>query len=69
MMAERGMRVDHPTFHRWAVLFLPLLLKRFTRRKRMVTLQEMNPMMGRTSEVHLHSGPIVRRAARKSLAA
>jgi putative transposase len=37
MMAERGMRVDHSTFHRWAVRFLPLLLKRFTRRKRMVT--------------------------------
>lgn len=32
MMAERGMRVDLPTFHRRAVRFLPLLLKRFTRR-------------------------------------
>jgi hypothetical protein len=27
-MAERGVRVDHPTFHRWAVPFLPLLQKR-----------------------------------------
>jgi hypothetical protein len=47
MMAERGMRVDHSTFHRWAVRFLPLLLKRFTRRKRMVTGRRWTPMMGK----------------------
>lgn len=37
MMAERGMRVDHSTVPRWAVRLSPLLLKRFNRRKRMVT--------------------------------
>ena len=37
MMAERGIRVDYSTIHRWAVRSSPLLLKRFNRRKRMVT--------------------------------
>ncbi len=34
MMAERRIRVDHSTTHRWVVLFSPLLLERFNRRKR-----------------------------------
>lgn len=37
MMAERGLRVDHSTVHRWAVRFAPQLLERFNRRKRTVT--------------------------------
>ncbi|MER8467423.1 IS6 family transposase [Mesorhizobium sp. M1396] len=37
MMAERGIRVDHTTIHRWTVRFSPLLLERFNRRKRSVT--------------------------------
>jgi transposase-like protein len=37
MMAERGIRVDHSTIHRWVVRFSPLLLERFNRRKRSVT--------------------------------
>lgn len=36
-MAERGIRVDHSTIHRRAVRFSPRLLKRFDRRKRMVS--------------------------------
>ncbi|OQM76073.1 IS6 family transposase [Manganibacter manganicus] len=36
MMAERGIRVDHSTLHRWVVHFAPLLLERFSRRKRAV---------------------------------
>jgi|tagenome__1003787_1003787.scaffolds.fasta_scaffold20957052_1 transposase-like protein len=36
-MAERGIRVDHSTIHGLAVQFLPRLLKRFDRRKRMVS--------------------------------
>lgn len=36
MMAERGIRVDHSTVHRWVVHFAPVLLKRFNRRKRTV---------------------------------
>ena len=34
MMAQRA---DHSTSQLWAVRFSPLLLKRFTRRKRVVT--------------------------------
>ncbi|WP_189644405.1 IS6 family transposase [Mesorhizobium sp. M9A.F.Ca.ET.002.03.1.2] len=37
MMAERGLRVDHSTVHRWVVRFAPQLLERFNRRKRTVT--------------------------------
>ncbi len=37
MMAERGIRVDHSTIHRWVLRFSPLLLERFNRRKRSVT--------------------------------
>ena len=37
MMAERGIRIDHSTIHRWVVHFGPLLLERFNRRKREVT--------------------------------
>ncbi len=37
MMAERGIRVDHSTVHRWVMHFSPLLLERFNRRKRAVT--------------------------------
>ena len=37
MMAERGIRVDHSTIHRWTVRFAPILLARFNRRKRAVT--------------------------------
>ena len=37
MMAERGIRVDHSTIHRWIVRFSPLLLEQFNRRKRAVT--------------------------------
>ncbi len=37
MMAERGIRVDHSTVHRWVIHFAPLLLERFNRRKRVVT--------------------------------
>ncbi len=37
MMAERGLRVDHSTVHRWVVHFSPQLLERFNRRKRTVT--------------------------------
>lgn len=36
MMAERGIRVDHSTIHRWVVQFSPQLLERFNRRKRSV---------------------------------
>lgn len=36
MMAERGISVDHSTIHRWVVHFSPLLMERFTRRKRAV---------------------------------
>lgn len=37
MMAERGIRVDHSTIHRWVVRFSPQLLERFNQRKRSVT--------------------------------
>ncbi|MDH6232249.1 hypothetical protein M2281_002847 [Mesorhizobium soli] len=37
MMAERGIRVDHSTIHRWVVRFSPLLLEGFNQRKRAVT--------------------------------
>ena len=37
MLAERGIRVDHSTIHRWVVHFAPLLLERLSRRKRAVT--------------------------------
>ena len=36
MMAERGVRVDHATIHRWALKILPVLAKVFRRRKRSV---------------------------------
>ena len=36
MMAERGVRVDHATIHRWALKILPVLAKAFRRRKRAV---------------------------------
>lgn len=36
-MAERGIRVDHSTIHRWAARFSPRLLKRFDMRKRKVS--------------------------------
>jgi transposase-like protein len=31
MMAERGIRVDHSTVHRWAIKLLPVLEKAFRR--------------------------------------
>jgi transposase-like protein len=34
MMAERGIKVDHATIHRWVVRYSPELLKRFNARKR-----------------------------------
>jgi transposase-like protein len=37
MMAERGIRVDHSTIHRWVIRFSPLLLEQFNHRKRAVT--------------------------------
>ncbi|MDL2403806.1 IS6 family transposase [Rhizobium mayense] len=37
MMAERGIKVDHTTIHRWTVRFSPLLLERFNQRKRTLT--------------------------------
>jgi transposase-like protein len=37
MMAERGIRVDHATIHRWIIRYSPELLARFNRRKRPVT--------------------------------
>lgn len=37
MMAERGIKVDHATIHRWVVRYSPELLKRFNARKRAVT--------------------------------
>src|SRR5271156_4247542 len=36
MMAERGVFVDHPTVHRWALKILPALTKAFRSRKRAV---------------------------------
>ena len=36
MMAERGLKVDQSTVHRWVAHFSPLLLERFNRRKRAV---------------------------------
>ena len=36
-MAERGIRVDHSTIHRWVVHFAPLLVELFNRRKRAVS--------------------------------
>lgn len=33
MMAERGVRVDHATVHRWALKMLPVLLAVFRRGK------------------------------------
>lgn len=36
MMAERGLKVDHSTVHRWVAHFSPQLLERFNRRKRAV---------------------------------
>ena len=36
-MAERGIKVDHATIHRWVVRYSPELLKRFNARKRAVT--------------------------------
>ena len=36
MMAERGVRVDHATIHRWALKILPVLAKASRRRKRSV---------------------------------
>jgi len=35
-MAERGIAVDHPTMHRWAIKLLPVLEKTFRRCKRAV---------------------------------
>jgi putative transposase len=37
MMAERGITMDHSTVHRWVQHFSPMLLERFTRKKRPVT--------------------------------
>ncbi len=37
MMAERGIRVDHATIHRWIIRYSPELLNRFNSRKRAVT--------------------------------
>ena len=36
MMAERGMRVDHATVHRWAIKILPVLAAVFRQSKRPV---------------------------------
>ena len=36
MMAERGISVDHPTVHRWAIKVLPVLAKAFRRHKKAV---------------------------------
>ena len=36
MMAERGLKVDHSTVHRWVIRFSPQLQERFNRRKRAV---------------------------------
>ena len=33
MMAERGVRVDHATIHRWALKILPVLAKAFRRKR------------------------------------
>ena len=38
MMAERGVFVDHSTFHRWSIKILPVLAAAFRRRKRPVGL-------------------------------
>ncbi len=37
MMAERGVKVDHATIHRWTVHYAPLILEQFNWRKRSVT--------------------------------
>lgn len=37
MMAERGVAMDHSTVHRWLLYFSPMLLERFSKRKRPVT--------------------------------
>jgi len=37
IMAERGIRMDHSTVHRWVLHFSPKLLERFHRKKRPVT--------------------------------
>nr|WP_267225059.1 IS6 family transposase [Novosphingobium clariflavum] len=37
MMAERGVRVDHSTIHRWVLRYTPQLLDAFNARKRPVT--------------------------------
>lgn len=37
MIAERGVRVDHSTIHRWVVSYTPQLLDAFNARKRPVT--------------------------------
>lgn len=37
MLAERGVRVDHSTIHRWVIHFTPKLAERFNLRKRKVT--------------------------------
>jgi putative transposase len=36
LMAERGIRIDHSTIHRWVIRFSPQLLKNFNLRKRSV---------------------------------
>jgi len=36
MMAERGVRVDHATVHRWALKMLPVLAAVFRRRQHAV---------------------------------
>lgn len=36
-MAERGIRVDHSTIHRWVIRFSPLLLEQLNHRRRAVT--------------------------------
>lgn len=36
MMTERGIEVDHSTFHRWVIRLLPLLDKAFRQCKRSV---------------------------------
>jgi transposase-like protein len=36
MMAERGIKVDHATIHRWIIRYSPELLNRFNSRKRAV---------------------------------
>ena len=38
MMAERGVFVDHSTFHRWSIKISPVLAAAFRRRKRPVGL-------------------------------